>query len=70
VQVDSIKPELMHAWFHHLKLICDEPLSKVAFNLNLRRYTMNDAVNKTGSSKLGRGLHSSTSQLTLSRFGR
>jgi len=28
----------MRAWFQRLKLKCDEPLSKVAFKSNLRRY--------------------------------
>ena len=27
-----------HAWFQRLKLKCDEPLSKFAFNISLRRY--------------------------------
>jgi hypothetical protein len=28
------------AWFQRLKLNCDEPLSNVAINFNLRRYSM------------------------------
>ena len=31
------------AWFQRLKLKCDEALSNVAFNFNVRRYTREDA---------------------------
>jgi hypothetical protein len=52
-----------------LKPVCNTLLSSVAFNFNLRRYTMEallaDAAIK---SAMGRGLHSSTSPLNLSRF--
>jgi len=36
------------AWFHHLKLQCDEPLSNFAFKFNLRRYNM-AVANAVGS---------------------
>jgi hypothetical protein len=38
VQVNPIKPTLEPPGSKRLKLICDAPLSIVAFNLNLRRY--------------------------------
>jgi hypothetical protein len=54
-----------------LKLKCAEPISNVAFNFNLRRYTQGlrsagAAVEQRGAA--GRGLHSSTSKLNLSHF--
>jgi len=39
VQVDPIRPTLKDPGAKRLKLKCDEPLSKFAFNLHLRRYT-------------------------------
>jgi hypothetical protein len=42
VQVDSIKTRVESApgvCIQRLKLKCDEPLSNVAFNFNLRHYT-------------------------------
>ena len=40
MQVDSIKTRVESALFQRLRLECDEPLSNVAFNFNLRRYTL------------------------------
>jgi hypothetical protein len=42
VQVHPIKPTLKPPGTKHLKLQCDEPPSNFAFNLNLRRYTMEE----------------------------
>ena len=65
-----------------MKLKCDEPLSNAAFKFNLRRYKMEKDYNIRMPAILqpprlelmvaivaapGRGLHSSTSQLNLSR---
>jgi hypothetical protein len=47
--------------FQRLKLECDELLSNLAFNFNLRRYTVAGSVP-------GTGFHSSTSHLNLCRF--
>jgi hypothetical protein len=44
VQVDPVKPTLKPPGTKHLKLKSDKPLSKFAFNFNLRRYTMGSAV--------------------------
>jgi len=54
-------------------------LSTFAFNVNLRRYNLSaklpisrwqrDLTDSTVLRNLGRGLHSSTFQLILSRFG-
>jgi hypothetical protein len=44
VQVDSIKPTLKAPGAKHLKLKHDEPLTTLAFNFNLRRYTMGPAA--------------------------
>jgi hypothetical protein len=43
VQVDPIKPVLKPPGLMLLKLRCDGPLSKVAFNFNLRRYSVGAA---------------------------
>jgi len=40
VQVDPIKPTLKASGTRRLKLICDDPLSKIGFKFNLRRYTV------------------------------
>ena len=40
VQVAPIKPTLKAPGTKRLKLKCDEPLSNVAFNFNLRRYSV------------------------------
>jgi hypothetical protein len=72
-----MKPKLKPPGTEHLKLRCDEALSNLAFNFNLRRYSMvrayihyqNSATVELSSATVpGRGLHSSTSQLNLSRF--
>jgi hypothetical protein len=44
VQVDHIKPTLKVPGNKRLKLDCHEPLSNVAFDVNLRRYTMEAAA--------------------------
>ena len=57
-----------------LKLRYDGPLSEFAFKFNLRRFSMGmammDFVVRECRAVVprGRGLHSSTSQLNLSRF--
>jgi hypothetical protein len=43
-QVDPIKPALKAPGTERLKPKCDKPLSKFAFNLNLRRYAEAPAV--------------------------
>jgi len=43
-QVDPMKPKLKPPEINRLKLNCDGPLSKFAFNFNLRRYSMVVAV--------------------------
>jgi len=71
VQVDPMKPTLQPPGIDGLKLKIDKLLSSFAFNLKLRRYDLN-SIAFIGSCIdffiLGRGLHSSTSQLNLSRF--
>ena len=75
VQVDPIKPRLKPPGSKRLKLNCDALLSTSAFKFTLRRYTMvletgeelrevSDAVELV----TGRGLHSFTIQLYMSRF--
>jgi hypothetical protein len=52
VQLDGIQTRVEPApgvCNHGLKLKCDEPLSNVAFNLKLRRYTKADGCNGTAS---------------------
>jgi hypothetical protein len=44
VQVDPIKPTLKAPGSKRLKLRYDEPLSKFAFNFNLRRYSAETAL--------------------------
>ena len=80
VQVDPIKSTLKAPGNYLLKVRYDGPLSTFAFKCKLRRYKeasfgdehaeqkLNDR--RTSASRLysGRGLHSSTSQLNLSRF--
>jgi len=53
-----------------LKLKSDTPLSTSAFKLNLRRYNVvrDGRDHFYGAGNSGRGLHSSTFQLNLSRF--
>ena len=58
-----------------MKLQYDEPLSNFAFNFNLHHYSKVSSKSWANCSGpevlglLGRGLHSSTSQLNLSHFG-
>ena len=77
MQVDPIKHTLKAPGTKRLKLKCDEPLSDFAFNLNLRRYILSSLSSFMSIAVLlflflivfaivGRGLHSSTSQLNLS----
>jgi hypothetical protein len=52
VQVDSIKTRVESApgvCNQRLKLKCDEPLSNVAFNFNVRRYNVDDQGVETTS---------------------
>ena len=44
VQVDPIKPTLKAPGIKRLKLYYDEPLSNLAFKINLRRYTVEAAA--------------------------
>jgi hypothetical protein len=51
-QVDSIKNRVESApgfWFQRLKLKCDKPLSKFAFNYSLRRYNWDPMLNHSTS---------------------
>ena len=75
MQVDPIKPTLKAPGSKRLKLDYDEPLLNFAFKFNLRRcneacMANPDIARATGGGKylIGRGLHSSTFQLNLSRF--
>ena len=79
-----MKPVLKAPGTKRLKLKCDESLSNFAFKFNLRRYNAGPLVGDIvmwatgrvpntdrpdlGLTDVGRGLHSSTSQLNLSRF--
>ena len=56
VQVDPTKPTLKAPGTKRLKLKCVEPLSDVAFNFNLRRYTAPRAVPRHLLSRAGRGV--------------
>ena len=71
MQVDPIKPKLQPSRTKRLKLKYDEPLSNVAFKFSLRRYNLAAVIDarasELGRRYTGRGLHSSTSQLNLSR---
>jgi hypothetical protein len=75
VQVDPIKRNLKPPGTKRLKRKCDEPPSNFAFKFKLRRYIMAAAKLKAAATiasagVAGRGLHSSTFQLNLSRIGR
>jgi len=63
VQVDPIKPTLKAPGSKRLKLKYDELPSNSAFIFNLRRYIQENFALTVA----GRGLHSSTSQLNVSR---
>ena len=68
MQVDPIKPTLKPPGTWRLKLGFYELLRKFDFEFNMRRYTKAaEAGLPTAQYNLGRGLHSSTSQLNLSR---
>jgi len=45
VQLDPIKPYLKPPGTKRLKLKCDEPLSNIAFNFNLRRHIKVKRIN-------------------------
>ena len=76
LQIDPIKSTLKAPGTKRSKLKCYEPLSILAFDFNLRRYTLHPTMANnfqavaTGTRVrlTGRGLHSSTFQLNLSRF--
>jgi hypothetical protein len=75
VQVDPMKPMLKAPGYMLLKLRYDGPGSIFAFTFKLRRYTRGGVcsvpstwVRAATGGTTGRGLHSSTSQLNLSRF--
>jgi len=71
VQVDPIKPKLRLPGTQRLILKCDEPFTKLAFKFKLRRYIEVDlwALGVLAFEMLlGRGLHSSTSQLNQNHF--
>ena len=74
-QVDPIKPTSKAPGSMHLILTYDGPVSNFAFKCNLRRYRLEPLLLKQtfkqGGAlclRLGRGLHSSSSQLNLSHF--
>ena len=78
MQVDPIRPKLIALGIKRLKLEYDDLLSSVSVKFKLRRYTVEDFLGAGGYEMpavaavvggiLGRGLHSSTFQLNLSRF--
>jgi len=80
VQLDPIKPKLKAPGTKRLKLEYDYLLSSFAFKINLRRYTvaaahvaafMASAGSLLDAADLARPhIHSSTSHLNPSRFGR
>ena len=55
VQVDPVKPVLKAPGSMLLKLRCDGPLSNVAFNFNLRRYSLASARRSVRTRSLTRG---------------
>ena len=67
MQVEPLKPTSKAPGSTHLKLKCDEPLSTFAFKFNLRRYNKEKQFGAYNAWAMGRGLHSSTFQLNLSR---
>jgi hypothetical protein len=70
VQNDPIKSTLTAPGTKRLRLKYDGQLSSFAFNSNSRRYiTETEYQNMDHAQELGRGLHSSTFQLNLIRFG-
>ena len=71
MQVDPIISTLKAPGTKRLKLEYDKPLSKIGFNCNFRRYKEDQTAYPAAvlDREPGRGLHSFTSQLNLSRFG-
>jgi len=72
MQVDPMIPNLKPPGTKRLKLNYNNLLSSFAFNPNLRRYMEGEAMRgadggEASTGIVGRGLHSSTSQLNLSR---
>jgi len=69
VQVDPMKPKMKPPGTKRLKLKWEILLSISAFKFNLRRYRAVRMLRLRRAGRAGgRGLHSSTSQLNLSRF--
>jgi hypothetical protein len=81
VQVGPIKPTVKAPVTKRLKLMCDDPLSYIAFKFDLRRYsevaerlTPQAALVGAGAahavlhSAMGRGSHSPTFRLNVSAF--
>jgi len=69
VQVDPIKPKLKPPGGKRLKPMCAILLSTSAFKINMRRYIEERAhMEEMMKKAMGRGLHSYTSQLNMSRF--
>ena len=66
VQVDPMKPRMKPPGTERLKSEHDGLLSNFGFKFKLRRYSV--LVRDAAQYIAGRGLHSSTSQLDLSRF--
>jgi len=63
-----MKPKLKPPGSKRLKLNWDILLSNFAFKFNLRRCNPSPTAALASAFNLGRGLHSSTFQLNLSRF--
>jgi len=63
VQVDPIKPKLKPPGAKRLKLECDEPLSKLGFKFNLRRYSWDSRMD---TSSAAAGIEAGRCRLTLS----
>jgi hypothetical protein len=71
VQVDPMNSTLKAPRYKRLTLKCDEPLPNFAFKFSSRHFI--EAFNRKPAIKAlagvaGRGLHSPTSQVNLSRF--
>jgi hypothetical protein len=43
-RLNPLKPRVESAWFQRLKLGYDEPLSRFAFNFDLRRYIKDEDI--------------------------
>jgi hypothetical protein len=69
MQVDPIKHTLKAPGSMHLKLGYGGPVSNFGFEFNLRRYSeLSRLLEYRSMRREGRGLHSSTYQLNLSRL--